>query len=167
MYERVPRNRPPLLQHLDDPVVSSIRQQLNMIQTVISKVSLDRFVKITITFANFFQIEYVPLHWPAQHHRLQVHVASCGLSCFFASCVFLQLVDFFCNLCFCCKLYFLASCVFFTKLCFCASCVFLQVVYYTESCELPTMTCPSDFGRTHFAGIMKSSHSGLSSQLTA
>jgi len=36
MYERVPRNRPPLLQHLDDPV-----------------------------------IEYVPLHWPAQHHRLQ------------------------------------------------------------------------------------------------
>jgi len=36
MYERVPRNRPPLLQHLDDPVV-----------------------------------EYVPLHWPAQHHRLQ------------------------------------------------------------------------------------------------
>ena len=88
MYERVPRNRPPLLQHLDDPVVSSVRQQLNMIQTVISKVYLDRFVKITITFANFFQIEYVPLHWPAQHHRLQVHVASCGLSCFFASCVF-------------------------------------------------------------------------------
>merc|ERR1712223_1119560 len=36
MYERVPRNRPPLLQHLDAPV-----------------------------------IEYVPLHWPAQHHRLQ------------------------------------------------------------------------------------------------
>merc|ERR1712066_861564 len=36
MYERVPRNRPPLLQHLDDPV-----------------------------------IEYVPLHWPAQHHRLR------------------------------------------------------------------------------------------------
>jgi len=36
MYERVPRNRPPLLQHLEDPV-----------------------------------IEYVPLHWPAQHHRLQ------------------------------------------------------------------------------------------------
>jgi len=36
MYERVPRNRPPMLQHLDDPVV-----------------------------------EYVPLHWPAQHHRLQ------------------------------------------------------------------------------------------------
>lgn len=36
MYERVPRNRPPLMQHLDDPVV-----------------------------------EYVPLHWPAQHHRLQ------------------------------------------------------------------------------------------------
>ena len=131
MYERVPRNRPPLLQHLDDPVVSSVRQQLSMIQTVISKVYLDRFVKITITFANFFQIEYVPLHWPAQHHRLHVHVASCGLSCFFASCVF------------------------------------LQVVYYTESGELPTMTCPSGFGRTHFAGIMKSSHSGLSSQLTA
>merc|ERR1739840_35903 len=36
MYERVPRNRPPLLQHLEDPV-----------------------------------IEYVPLHWPAQHHRFQ------------------------------------------------------------------------------------------------
>ena len=112
MYERVPRNRPPLLQHLDDPVVSSVRQQLNMIQTVISKVYLDRFVKITITFANFFQIEYVPLHWPAQHHRLQVHVASCGLSCFFASCVFLQLVDFF------------AICVFV------ASCIFWQVVFF-------------------------------------
>ena len=162
MYERVPRNRPPLLQHLDDPVVSSVPQQLNMIQTVISKVYLDRFVKITITFANFSQIEYVPLHWPAQHHRLQVHVASCGLSCFFASCVFFcNLLIFFCNLCFCCKL------CFFSNLCFFASCVFLQVVYYTESGELPTMTCPSDFGRTHFAGIMKSSHSGLSSQLTA
>jgi len=36
MYERVPRNRPAMMQHLDDPV-----------------------------------IEYVPLHWPAQHHRLQ------------------------------------------------------------------------------------------------
>ena len=54
--------------------------------------------------------------------------------------------------------------MFFCKLCFLQVAFFLQVGDYTESGELPTMTCPSGFGRTHFAGIMKSSHSGLASQ---
>ena len=80
---------------------------------------LNRFIKITSTSnPNIFQIEYVPLHWPAQHHRLQVRVASCGL--FFCKLRFLQ-VAFFCKLC------CFESCVFFF-----ANYVFLQVVFFAS-----------------------------------
>ena len=160
MYERVPRNRPPLLQHLDDPVVSSVPHQLNMIRSILEQIYKD-------------YINIKPKHFPDRVRSLALASPTpplAGKSCklwivflqvaFFASCVFLQVVFFF-KVVFFCKLCFFASCVFF------ASCIFLQVGDYTRSGELPTMTCPSEFGRTHFAGIMKSSHSGLSSQLTA
>ena len=131
MYERVPRNRPPLLQHLDDPVVSSIPHQLNMIRSILEQIYKD-------------YINIKPKHFPDRVRSLALASPTpplAGKSC---------------------KLW-----IVFLQVAFFASCVFLQVVYYTESGELPTMTCLSDFGRTHFAGIMKSSHSGLSSQLTA
>ena len=160
MYERVPRNRPPLLQHLDDPVVSSVPHQLNMIRSILEQIYKD-------------YINIKPKHFPDRVRSLALASPTpplAGKSCklwivflqvaFFASCVFLQVVFFF-KVVFFCKLCFFASCVFF------ASCIFLQVGDYTRSGELPTMTCPSEFGRTHFAEIMKSSHSGLSSQLTA
>ena len=160
MYERVPRNRPPLLQHLDDPVVSSVPHQLNMIRSILEQIYKD-------------YINIKPKHFPDRVRSLALASPTpplAGKSCklwivflqvaFFASCVFLQVV-FFLKLCFFANYVFLQV-VFFLQVAF-----FLQVGDYTRSGELPTMTCPSGFGRTHFAGIMKSSHSGLSSQLTA
>ena len=117
MYERVPRNRPPLLQHLDDPVVSSVPHQLNMIRSILEQIYKD-------------YINIKPKHFPDRVRSLALASPTpplAGKSCklwivflqvaFFASCVFLQVVFFF-KVVFFCKLCFFASCVFF------ASCIF-------------------------------------------
>ena len=136
MYERVPRNRPPLLQHLDDPVVSSVPHQLNMLQSILEQIYKD-------------YINIKPKHFPDRVRSLALASPTPPLagksrklwiffskSCFFArcvffaSCVFLQVVFFvsyvFLQVVFSCDLCFFASCVFLQR------CFFLEVVFFAS-----------------------------------